>query len=690
MKLSKEHSGLFLISFLSLYFEMVFIRWAPAEVKVLAYFTNFILIASVFGLGLGCLLARHRWNTLSFFPPYFLFTLLVVSLFSNVKVGLPAGDALLLLGAEDVPVINLYATLVIFYLIISILFIPLGQETGRRINMLPPLQAYSINILGSLAGVVMFFVISKNNLSSLTWFIIGIIGLSPFFSRNKSRLLVYILSFGPALCLVSLMSQNSVWSPYNKITLFPLRLELDPPCIIQPYEKPRHPEKVVELPREVGVNVRINNVFYQAMYDLSHSSVSNRPYLGRFQRQYDYPYKLTNPEDVLIVGAGTGNDVAGALRQGAKRVDIVEIDPMLVELGKQLHPEKPYQDPRVAIYIDDARSFMKKTSKKYDLVVFGLLDSHQIFSSMSNARLDSFVYTVESFQEVKRILKDKGILLVSFALGDTVSVNRMYGIIQKSFDNVICSLANYLHPIGIQFLAGKRGRPGVPKGDAYLMLQHDDITSRIPLSTDDWPFFYVKQRMIPWEYMTVLLLTMLVSFLMVYPVIRGGGWNLHFFFLGSAFMLLETMSITSLALLFGSTWVVTSIVVAAIMVMILLATSLVSVFKLQKVGWLYGVLFVSLATGYFVPLAAFLDLSPWLKLTSSCIFFSFPILIAGMIFAIFFRDAPYRDKALAFNLIGLVAGGLSEYTSLVTGFKYLLILAALMYFASYIASLKRS
>lgn len=70
---------------------------------------------------------------------------------------------------------------------------------------------------------------------------------------------------------------------------------------------------------------------------------------------------------MLIVGAGTGNDVAGALRMGAKRVDAVEIDPMLVDLGRKSHPEKPYTNPRVSVHIDDARSFLKKTGKKYDL-----------------------------------------------------------------------------------------------------------------------------------------------------------------------------------------------------------------------------------------------------------------------------------------------------------------------------------
>ena len=193
MNVSKDHATLFLISLLSLYFEMAFIRWTPAEVKVLGYFTNFILIAAVFGLGLGCLLARCTWNTMHLLPPYFLATILIVFFFKGVKVGLPSGDKLLFLGEGDIPVMNLYVALILFYLIIAILFIPFGQKTGRLINKLPPLQAYSVNILGSLAGVIIFFVISKHNISAPSWFIIGIAGLIPFFWKKKAQFLIYTL-----------------------------------------------------------------------------------------------------------------------------------------------------------------------------------------------------------------------------------------------------------------------------------------------------------------------------------------------------------------------------------------------------------------------------------------------------------------------------------------------------------------
>src|SRR4029079_9196070 len=50
---------LFLTSFLALYAELLCIRWIPAYVRFVSYFTNFILLASFLGLGAGILAARR-------------------------------------------------------------------------------------------------------------------------------------------------------------------------------------------------------------------------------------------------------------------------------------------------------------------------------------------------------------------------------------------------------------------------------------------------------------------------------------------------------------------------------------------------------------------------------------------------------------------------------------------------------
>ena len=130
---------------------------------------------------------------------------------------------------------------------------------------------------------------------------------------------------------------------------------------------------------------------------------------------YNLPYHFyQDPPSVLVLGAGTGNDVAAALRNGAGHVSAVEIDPLILNLGKTLHFEKPYDSPRVTPVLDDARSYVETTNDRFDLVVFSLLDSHTTSSYYSNIRIDNYVYTVEAMQATKRLLKPDGIMVVKF------------------------------------------------------------------------------------------------------------------------------------------------------------------------------------------------------------------------------------------------------------------------------------
>src|SRR2546423_14570662 len=73
---------IFLISFTMLFFELLCIRWIPSYVRYLSYFTNFILLASFLGIGLGMLAARRKrfW-----FPPFPLLVLLLVYVVASNK-----------------------------------------------------------------------------------------------------------------------------------------------------------------------------------------------------------------------------------------------------------------------------------------------------------------------------------------------------------------------------------------------------------------------------------------------------------------------------------------------------------------------------------------------------------------------------------------------------------------------------
>ena len=67
---------------------------------------------------------------------------------------------------------------------------------------------------------------------------------------------------------------------------------------------------------------------------------------------------------MLIVGAGTGTDVAIALSAGREHVDAVEIDPTLQRFGAQHDPDHAYQDPRVSVHINDGRAFLQQHRRR--------------------------------------------------------------------------------------------------------------------------------------------------------------------------------------------------------------------------------------------------------------------------------------------------------------------------------------
>ena len=120
---------------------------------------------------------------------------------------------------------------------------------------------------------------------------------------------------------------------------------------------------------------------------------------------------------MLIVGSGGGKDIEAAFLLGAQHVDAVEIDPVLVEISKKINASGVYFDPRVNIEVNDARAFFTQAERVYDIVAFAYLDASTLFSSMSNIRLDGYVYTIESLRTAYGLVKDDGLLSISFASG---------------------------------------------------------------------------------------------------------------------------------------------------------------------------------------------------------------------------------------------------------------------------------
>ena len=149
----------FLASFLVLFLEVALIRWMPAHVRLLSYFSNFILLASFLGIGVGCLLASSRARLFPWFPLLQTAVIAIVYFF-KLEVAVPtSGDIFFSSGTPQKQVlVETTYLLPVLFVIVAALFATVAQRMAREMATLPPLRAYTINILGSLAGVVTFAV----------------------------------------------------------------------------------------------------------------------------------------------------------------------------------------------------------------------------------------------------------------------------------------------------------------------------------------------------------------------------------------------------------------------------------------------------------------------------------------------------------------------------------------------------
>ncbi|MFH1640917.1 MAG: hypothetical protein ABIA66_03010, partial [Candidatus Omnitrophota bacterium] len=455
-----------------------------------------------------------------------------------------------------------------------------------------------------------------------------------------------------------------------------------------------------------GRAVTVNNALYMRLLDLSRTFISSHPELFGENTEYvkfgsyEIPYLFQDkPEDVLIVGSGGGNDVAGALRRGIKNIDAVELDPGIYKLGLAYHPEGPYKDSRVRVYIDDARSFFKKSKKQYDVISFGFLDSQSVSSSYNNIRPDHYIYTLESLIEAKALLKNKGVITISFLnIGEWVTI-RLRGLLKETFKQ-----EPLVFRVGFQGL--QRNQSGFlmfvisrdmdalkeriekrPELMEYIEGHRVNLDNKfVRLTTDDWPYLYHPNSRIPNTYLCIIL-SLLVLFLITGRAVffKEKKLDFHFFFLGAAFMLLEFQNISKTTLLFGSTWLVNTYTITAILLLILLANLYAYHFKIKSIKPFYLLLCLSVLSLYVIPLGALNIPNYYLKASIIVIFLNLPIFFAGIIFINSFKKSPAKNIALGSNLLGASLGGLCESFSFIWGIKSLLILVLVFYIISYLA-----
>jgi spermidine synthase len=667
---NSEALRLFLISFLILFFELVCIRWLSSYVLYLGYFTNFVLLGSLLGIGAGALLAHKPYKLIKWLPAI-LFVFLVGSLFAGAQVNPDFAD--IIYFTNNIAVIQLppHILLPIIFIGVAVIFTLLAQDLGLLLTEFAPLKAYTLNILGSLAGIAFFMIISFLWLPSWVWFLVFAIFIIPFLPAGRSLGFNIILLLG----LVGVIAASdytlvNIWSPYYRLNLFQVGTE-DPQFVsFQPVGARRSGKMSGQY------LMLANGVGHQEMFTFENT----KPF-------YYLPYTAFNEQpvydNVLIVGAGGGNDVAVALKEGVQHIDAVEIDPRIIELGKNNHPEHPYDDPRVTVDIDDARSFLEKTDAKYDAIIFALPDSLVLTTTSGSIRLESYLFTIESFQSIKAHLKPDGIFVLYNYYRNEWLIDKIVSMLSEVFDAPPVAY-RYSDPKLKYFatiFAGPKSRDLDLAREGFTQ----PSTHYIP-ATDNWPFLYMKEPSLPRLYGGILFLILFFSFLYVWRLSPKGAINrygLPFFFMGCAFTLLETKSIVNFLLLFGSTWLVNSLVFFAILSVVLIANWLAARYRFSQMKILYTFLFAALGFNFVVPLETLLFDNLIIRYILATAFLFSPIFFANLIYSTLFRDTEKANVAFGANLLGTMVGGATEYLALYFGYRNLIIFAGIFYFLAF-------
>lgn len=399
-------------AFLILFVELALIRYVSAYVRVFGFYLNMVLIATFLGMGVGLLRAKIADRIAWFFLPALPVLLGAVLFFSNVVVEPRPDSNEYIWGvffeiAPSVRRIGVTPTVIVLFALSAAVMVPLGALMGREFGRWPALVAYSADIAGSLAGIAAFGLMSAARTPPVAWFAIAYAVWIVLSLRSKSYLLALGLSAVPSLALVlrTGQSEREFWSPYYRINV---------------------------IPRGPWVTLHVNGSMHQWVVDLGPNA--NHPLTATIKWSYVRPLEMAPRIDtVLVVGAGTGNDVTNLLALGAKHIDAVEIDPVILDLGRSLHPQEPYADPRVNAVVNDARAFLRHTSRRYDLIVFGTLDSQTLLSGMSSVRLDNYVYTVEAFRAARERLTTDGILVAYHMSHEPYIAAKIQGMIAEAF-----------------------------------------------------------------------------------------------------------------------------------------------------------------------------------------------------------------------------------------------------------------
>ncbi|WCO65078.1 hypothetical protein PO878_11270 [Iamia majanohamensis] len=648
---------LVLLAALMLFTELALIRWLGAEVFYLSYFSNFVLLGSFLGIGLGFIWAGRGRRPLYPFAPLLLGVLVLYVYLFPVPLEVRTEGLIFFDTIEPQSAIPRELVLVILFVAVAAVLAAIGDGVARAFGVFEPLQAYKLDLIGSVAGIAGFTVLSFLGARPIVWgVVIAVIVVATIAPRPTWKPVIAGVGLLAVLApfAVEATQDDVVWSPYYRIQ----------------YEENA----------DGGINTTVNQSPHWTQIPTEDNAL------------YEFVYQnIAEPEggDTLVIGAGSGNDVASALRRGATHVDAVEIDQRLVDLARDNHPDQPWSDPRVDVHVDDGRAFLERSDEEWDKILLALPDSLTLVQGASSVRLESYLFTEEAARTARDRLAPGGVFAMYNFYREDWLVDRYANTLEQAFGTPPC--VTKIGDFNLSVLIASEDPEAIdcPAGSVWAGAE---ATSAPAPASDDHPFPYLREPSIPRLYVISAALMIAFSLAAVRLVggpLRGMRAFADLFAMGVAFLLLETKGVVGFALFFGTTWLVNALVFIGILSSVLLSVAVSRRVTFKHPARLYIVLLAALALAYVVPPATLLDLPVVPRFLAAVTLAFFPVFTANIIFTQRFKATSHSMTAFGANLVGAMVGGVLEYSALYLGYRNLLIVVALAYGAALLLGRKQ-
>jgi hypothetical protein len=609
-------------------------------------------MASFLGIGLGILLGRTVQPKVSLFPG-FLAVVVAVILHEKLELQFKTGNEIFFGLAESHAADANVIVLPIVFALVVVVLMALALPLGGLLRSQPPLRAYALDIAGSILGIVAFSLLAALSFPPGVWLAALTLLVVALELRHAARwpaALNLVIMVGVAYAATAYGHPGEVWSPYYRI--------------------------YIQQPPGSDASIYVNGIPHQAMHPVSVQTAQPEAFYDKVYERF--PGRVF--AHALIVGAGSGTDVSYAIAHRVAAIDAVEIDPTILEIGVEQHPDRPYDVPWVGRHINDGRAYLRTDDVRYDLIIFALPDSLTLVSTTANLRLESYLFTEEAFASARDHLTSDGVFVLYNYYRQPWLLDKIAGMLTDVFG---------AQPAISEFNVGIGSAAVLMSGPAIGGNGAGPARAAPPApATDDWPFLYLRERAIDPAYLAALGFVLAFAVIGTLLVARESrtpvaAFSPHFFVLGTAFLLLETRSLATFGLLFGTTWIVNALVFVAILLSVLLAIVANARWRPRR-SPLYAGLGLALGVAFLLPPSALLIDPAWLRYGLSAIVAFAPVFFANLVFTRSFRDTRSADMAFASNLIGATLGGVLEYLALITGYRGLLLVVAGLYLAAFV------